>query len=101
MQSLRISGDSRRPALGMSLRHVCHEPARPGLGLPLEVLRMNTAGTTITWYGHACVEIGTPGGKVVLIDPWFANPRSPKSPDAVEACDVMLVTHGHSDHFGN
>jgi L-ascorbate metabolism protein UlaG (beta-lactamase superfamily) len=55
--------------------------------------------TTITWFGHAAVELRTPGGKVVLFDPWFANPKSPKSPDAVDECDVMLVRHGHSDHF--
>ena len=59
------------------------------------------ADTTITWFGHAAVELRTPGDKVVLFDPWFANPKSPKSPDAVDRCDVMLVTHGHSDHFGN
>jgi L-ascorbate metabolism protein UlaG (beta-lactamase superfamily) len=58
-------------------------------------------GTTITWYGHACVEIRTPGGKTVLIDPWFGNPRSPKVADAVEVCDVLLVTHGHDDHMGD
>ena len=62
---------------------------------------MASAGTTITWYGHACVELRTPGGKVVLFDPWFENPKSPKSPDAVDRCDVMLVSHGHDDHFGN
>jgi L-ascorbate metabolism protein UlaG (beta-lactamase superfamily) len=57
--------------------------------------------TTITWYGHACVEIRTPGGLTVLLDPWFANPKSPRSPDSVDRCDVMLVSHGHADHFGN
>jgi L-ascorbate metabolism protein UlaG (beta-lactamase superfamily) len=62
---------------------------------------MESGGTTITWYGHSCFEIRTPGGKVVLLDPWFANPSSPKSPDAVDRCDVMLVSHGHFDHFGN
>jgi L-ascorbate metabolism protein UlaG (beta-lactamase superfamily) len=57
--------------------------------------------TTITWYGHACVEVRTPGGKTVLFDPWFGNPKSPKPADAVTACDLMLVTHGHSDHMGD
>ena len=57
--------------------------------------------TTITWYGHSCVEITTPGGLTVLIDPWFANPSSPKAPDTVDRCDVMLVTHSHFDHFGD
>jgi L-ascorbate metabolism protein UlaG (beta-lactamase superfamily) len=56
--------------------------------------------TTFTWYGHATVEVRTPGGKVVLIDPWFGNPQSPKTADSVEQCDVMLVTHGHGDHLG-
>jgi L-ascorbate metabolism protein UlaG (beta-lactamase superfamily) len=56
--------------------------------------------TSITWYGHACVEIRTPGGKTVLIDPWFSNPLSPKPADQVDACDVLLVTHGHGDHMG-
>ena len=63
---------------------------------------MESAGSTaITWHGHACVELRTPGGKVVLFDPWFENPKSPRSPDSVDRCDVMLVSHGHSDHFGN
>jgi L-ascorbate metabolism protein UlaG (beta-lactamase superfamily) len=55
--------------------------------------------STFTWYGHSCWELRTAGGKTVLFDPWFANPRSPKAPVAVDRCDVMLVTHGHFDHF--
>src|SRR5512140_3644414 len=47
------------------------------------------AATTITWYGHACVEVRTPGGKTILIDPWFGNPKSPKAADAVTACDLL------------
>lgn len=61
---------------------------------------MSAGGTTITWWGHACVEVLTPGGRTVLFDPWFGNPRSPRSADEVERCDVMLVTHGHHDHLG-
>ena len=56
---------------------------------------------TFTWVGHACWEVRTPGGKTIVFDPWYANPSSPKRPDQVEACDVLLVTHGHSDHFGD
>lgn len=55
----------------------------------------------ITWYGHACFEIVTPGGKVVLLDPWFGNPSSPRAAASVDRCDVMLVTHGHGDHLGD
>jgi L-ascorbate metabolism protein UlaG (beta-lactamase superfamily) len=57
--------------------------------------------TTITWFGHSCWEILTPGGRTILLDPWFSNPSSPKAPDAVDRCDLMLVTHGHFDHFGD
>ncbi len=58
-------------------------------------------GFRFTWYGHACVEVETPGGKRVLFDPWFGNPLSPKSADQVQACDLLLVSHGHGDHLGD
>lgn len=57
--------------------------------------------TTIRWYGHACVEVETPGGKRILIDPWFGNPKSPRQASSVDRCDLMLVTHGHGDHMGD
>jgi L-ascorbate metabolism protein UlaG (beta-lactamase superfamily) len=59
-----------------------------------------TREASFTWYGHACVEVQTPGGKVIQIDPWYGNPKSPKAADDVARCDLMLVTHGHSDHVG-
>ncbi len=59
------------------------------------------AGTTITWYGHSCIRIDTAGGRTIIVDPWFANPNSPLPADAVDRCDVLLVTHGHFDHFGD
>jgi len=57
--------------------------------------------TTITWYGHAVVEVRTPGGKTIVFDPWYGNPKSPKPAAAVTACDLLLVTHGHGDHLGD
>jgi L-ascorbate metabolism protein UlaG (beta-lactamase superfamily) len=57
--------------------------------------------TTITWYGHSCWELVTPGGRTILFDPWFSNPLSPKRPDTVDRCDLLLVTHGHFDHFAD
>ncbi|TMG22621.1 MAG: metal-dependent hydrolase [Chloroflexi bacterium] len=56
--------------------------------------------TRFTWYGHSCLEVTTPGGKTLLLDPWFGNPRSPKTADSVDRCDVLLVSHGHFDHMG-
>ncbi len=57
--------------------------------------------TTFTWYGHACVEVRTPGDRVILIDPWFGNPLCPRAVDSITKCDLMLVTHGHADHMGD
>ena len=55
--------------------------------------------TRFTWLGHAGVEIATPGGQVVLVDPWYGNPNSPHAVDAQARCDVLCLTHGHFDHF--
>jgi L-ascorbate metabolism protein UlaG (beta-lactamase superfamily) len=57
--------------------------------------------TEFTWFGHAAVRIGTPGGKEILVDPWLGNPKSPVSIDDIERCDLLLLTHGHFDHMGN
>jgi len=56
---------------------------------------------TFTWYGHSCWRLTTPGGKTVLFDPWYSNPTSPQPAANVDQCDLMLVTHGHFDHFGD
>jgi L-ascorbate metabolism protein UlaG (beta-lactamase superfamily) len=70
--------------------------------VPLARLEADMAidrGASFTWLGHAGVEIRTPGGQVVLIDPWFGNPKSSRTVAQQERCDVLLVTHGHFDHF--
>jgi L-ascorbate metabolism protein UlaG (beta-lactamase superfamily) len=58
-------------------------------------------GTRITWYGHSCFRIDTAGGRAIILDPFFENPRSPIKADAVDRCDLLLVSHGHFDHFGD
>jgi len=53
----------------------------------------------ITWLGHSAFRLRTPGGKEVLIDPWFTgNPAFPQGARPRTA-DVILITHGHSDHI--
>jgi len=63
---------------------------------------MNLNGIRVTWLGHATFRIQTPGGKIVLIDPWvMGNPSCPEKEKTVAKVDVMLVTHGHGDHIGD
>ncbi|MEO5965423.1 MAG: metal-dependent hydrolase [Candidatus Limnocylindrales bacterium] len=57
--------------------------------------------TSFTWLGHAAVEVISPGGKTILFDPWLGNPKSPRSAETQQALDLLLVTHGHSDHMGD
>jgi len=55
----------------------------------------------ITWFGHSAFLITTDENLRVLIDPFISN--NPASPVTVEElyADVILVTHGHADHFGD
>jgi L-ascorbate metabolism protein UlaG (beta-lactamase superfamily) len=61
---------------------------------------MGVGGLGITWHGHACFEVETPGGVNIVFDPWFGNPLSARTFETLERCDVLIVTHGHSDHTG-
>tara|TARA_R110002111_G_scaffold254461_2_gene320142 strand:+ start:63092 stop:63775 length:684 start_codon:yes stop_codon:yes gene_type:complete len=57
-------------------------------------------GTKITWLGHSAFQIET-AGKTILLDPFLTgNPSATISANAVSA-DVILVSHGHSDHVGD
>jgi L-ascorbate metabolism protein UlaG (beta-lactamase superfamily) len=59
-------------------------------------------GVKLRWYGHATVLITTPKGTAILVDPWFeGNPAYPKSARLPEKVDLILCTHGHSDHVGD
>ncbi len=55
----------------------------------------------IKWLGHSAFQITTNNYLKILIDPFISN--NPVAPVKVEelAADLILVTHGHQDHFGD
>ncbi len=59
-------------------------------------------GNKITYLGHSTFTVTTSTGKVLLIDPWvMGNPACPEPLKKLSRVDVMLITHGHSDHVGD
>jgi L-ascorbate metabolism protein UlaG (beta-lactamase superfamily) len=63
---------------------------------------LNTHGNKITWLGHATFTVTMPDGKVIIIDPWtVGNPACPPALRNHPRVDLMLITHGHSDHIGD
>ncbi len=59
------------------------------------------ADGSLTWLGHASFRLDTPGGKRIYVDPWLDNPKCPENEKEPERCDVIALTHGHSDHVGS
>lgn len=61
--------------------------------------------TEVLWLGQSAFRIVTPGGKVIVTDPWLLkNPLTPakyKNLEALGKVDLILVSHGHADHVAD
>jgi L-ascorbate metabolism protein UlaG (beta-lactamase superfamily) len=81
----------------LSLRKIFCSTARFRFG-------QRMAKTHLTWYGHSAFKLVTPSGNVVFIDPWLKNPVLKDGEDIlnkIDRADVICLTHGHGDHFGD
>lgn len=65
----------------------------------ITVLTVTSAyAVEIQWFGQSAFKITTPGGKVILIEPFIT--QNPKTPEALKdlsklkQVDLVLVTHG-------
>jgi len=55
---------------------------------------------TATFLGHSCVSL-TDGKHNLIIDPFLTgNDKAAAKPEDIKV-DYVLLTHGHSDHFGD
>ncbi len=55
----------------------------------------------LRWLGHSAFELTSNKGLNIMVDPFIqANPACPLKVNEVHP-DVVCITHGHADHFGD
>lgn len=74
----------------------------------LALLLASTVGASaapieVLWLGHGTIRIKTVEGETIVIDPFLVkNPSTPveyRDLEALGPVDLILVTHGHTDHI--
>jgi L-ascorbate metabolism protein UlaG (beta-lactamase superfamily) len=55
----------------------------------------------LRWLGHSAFELITEENLKILIDPFISNNPSCTIPVEEMEADLICITHGHADHFGD
>jgi L-ascorbate metabolism protein UlaG (beta-lactamase superfamily) len=75
----------------------------PGVEAPAAPATAAVQGGTVTmeYLGWSVYRFTSPTGKVLLTNPWITHFGSPLTLDDVPRADLLLVTNGHLDEFGD
>jgi L-ascorbate metabolism protein UlaG (beta-lactamase superfamily) len=74
-------------------------PGAPSSARPT-LARDQPGMVTVEWLGWNFYRFTSPSGKVVLVNPFVANPDAPISLSDITRADLILVTNGHPDEVG-
>jgi L-ascorbate metabolism protein UlaG (beta-lactamase superfamily) len=92
-------------ALLAALALAACEAIAPATGASSAPAAAGSAKVEVMWLGQAAFKITSPGGKVIVTDPWLrTNPLTPADYKKLESfgkIDVLLVSHGHFDHVAD
>src|SRR5262249_60940793 len=73
------------------------------LALSAPLLQAQSGKTEVHWLGQSTLKITTPGGKLIVTDPFFGNPKMPaeyKDLAKLGKVERVLVTHDQGRHGG-
>jgi L-ascorbate metabolism protein UlaG (beta-lactamase superfamily) len=63
--------------------------------------RAQAATVKLEWLGWSFFRLTSPGGKVVLLNPWIrGNPAATVSIDDITQANIIIAADGHGDEFG-
>ena len=85
----------------MSLSLIRAMTAAAVLALTASTAHAQGTGFQVTFLGHAAFQLQSPGGTMILIDPFLSqNPQTPTGQKDLTQYtpDAILVTHSHIDH---
>src|SRR5436309_4337451 len=73
--------------------------AAPGTGAA--PAKQASGAVTMEWFGWSLFRFTSPDGKVVLTNPFAANPDSPLKAEDVTKADLIVTADGHGDEVGS